>query len=1739
MVLDAHDDNPRSGPFLDSGEIGAELAEIERLCDVGALLQAAERAQPLGPVESWPTLDGQLLGARLARHLGAEGRAVRLEVRSFRQNTSHAAARAAYVRLVLSDRGPVEALALLPPGGEDLELLTLRAQALAVLRDFERSEAELARARDEDKSHPLWVAAQMTFFVRLFRWADARRLAERIAESTSLHRLLAQMAADIFARGGDLARASAILERLPPESSTVLAQLAVVYHEQRRYHDEQRTLELFIRAMPWASAAAKARLLPLFARCAYARGDRRAALAYAEQADGEGARTFCRRLKDAPPAARRVELDVPFVQQSRTTCVPAVLASLTAYFAVPADHDGIAREICYSGTPNPRSRAWAERNGFTVREFSADWETARTLIDRRIPFVIFLQFAAAGHVQLVVGYDETTRTVVVQDPSSPLRLEVDADGLFSESRGRHAMLMVPASRRLETDGLELHDEAAYDEFFAFESALEAHDRDRAAGLLEALKATRPEHIVTLRAQRSLAVHDANRIELLEITEVLVRRFPDDAFHRLSHLGAMKNRVRAADIREAAEREASSPRAEPQFVIFACAELAVDAREHSRVSRYLRRLGRKCWDQPGFMHLAAQVEWRMGSRERALERFRWAACLDDTNDGAASNYFATAAASGKAEEGLAVLHWRREALGHLSGCPTVALAAALESLDRPHEALGLIREALAARPNDGDLLAHGAGLASQIGDVALARDWLERAARQVPRIRWLRLKARIDESAGDCSASLASWQEATRLAPDDEEAHHGIARHRAREGGIEAAIAYMAEITHRYPENHALAKIEMELCRMGGADRGEAKLREVLERGTADAAWLRTLAFLRLEEGGSDCERLVLQAGEIDPHAPDQARLWSAFELQRGSQFQATERLARAAKRDPDHAALLSDYFNSIPSHKQRAEALQDFAPSLAHAMSGQGCRAWYELARGELSDAQIEATLASWRTGGTRAVAWLLSIDHLLAQDRLDVAEALAREALDRFPLHAEVHARFGLVLERKGDLDGAMRSYRRGLSLSPAHAFIAAKLLSAARKARAVESVVPDFLRALELAPFSLDLRLVVSDVHRERGDAATAIETLRRVVSIEPRHEGAWQGIARPDPSWPVERALELLRVELQSRPWNHIAALVAARALAAIEQTEEAIAVARRALQRSPRAVELCDFLAGLLTQCGRADEALATCSPSAFGSDVPYPLRARKVWIDRQRGLLDQAIDEMNALVARWPGYVWGLMQLAEWSGEKGHRVRQLEVGRRLVRLVSESERALAWLAQLEVDGGDRPAGKKLLERARRIQADSIPVTLQLLWLHIDDGESEAASGLLQSLAHQEMPEAYLARLRVALLTKDVGAAEGHFTKLCQSASEPVLAEARRRMADAGEAKRAQRVLEKAVPSPDARPEVGAVFVYALLASEKRSLRKMWRLDPVAPSTTGAVQAAFASWIERKQRWRVRKAVFVHWSWLRRGTGCWGIAGGALTQIGDHGLATLWGLSWRRFTDARPWVLRSVAISMRARRLERLAIPLEQYAAELSPPDATTGRHRLWAAFEEAARGRLELARKYERELRASDPRQQLPEIIRKLTAVILTGAELPRAEAYARARAELARMFPSRRRLNLLSQVDRAYALTARALARQAGTPAAWLWANTYRLLFTVPLVGLAVLAFVDASRAAIAAIALLLGAAAVRAAVRHGRAFRWAFGIYGVLSLVLLAMMRTETLPLAPVVGAALYFLFTSLQKKR
>jgi tetratricopeptide (TPR) repeat protein len=798
----------------------ADERRIRVLYEAGLCLQAYHLARQYHPLHAWRGTSAMILAGRLAMNLGSPRLGYALHLRAARTDGRRPEARYWAARALLDRQGAAAAWAWMRPRGETgdaalearADWLGLKATIAARFRDFESAEALLHRAFGLAPGRPgTWVERAIVLEGQ-DRFAEALEAAREGLRLRPRYRRGVQVVAHLLLVLGrdDEARELLFQSATLIESGAVAGQLAALLAEQGRLREALEWLDRFEALSPLLDRAGRGWLAAKRSDALYGLGDLHGARRQAVLAANPFHAAVARRLAARALDTRRVLLPVPFVKQHHRTCTPATLASLSAFWGRPLDQSAVARAICYDGTPQHRARTWAQQNGWVVREFRVTWASARTLLDRGIPFALSTAGAMGGHEQAVVGYDAHRGTLYARDPGQPFLVEVLAEPLLEEQKwnGPSGLVFLPPEHAERLAGLELPDGDAYDLLQALQLALLAHRRYEAGAIERRMARVFSENVLALRARELLAAYDSDPARLLQSIEDSLGRFPDAPSLLFWRLSLLQNLAPPAEyvriLGEACERH---PR-DVALLSRLAHTLSADARERARARRLLRTLARVAHRPTQALDLLshASILETEGRRDEALELGRFAACFEDMNEGYARTYFRAARSRGRPDEALAHLRRRFDVHGREASGPGQTLFWALESLGRRSEAFLVLERALSLRPCDPELMLFAAEAYAARRRLDRAHELLAAARGRARHATWLRTAAAVAAGRGDRAEALRSWREVLAVEPWAVDGHRAVAGILAETEGSATAVAHLRAAFARFPRHHLLFKL---------------------------------------------------------------------------------------------------------------------------------------------------------------------------------------------------------------------------------------------------------------------------------------------------------------------------------------------------------------------------------------------------------------------------------------------------------------------------------------------------------------------------------------------------------------------------------------------------------------------------------------------------------------------------------------------------------------------------------------------------------------------------------------------------------------------------------------------------------------------------------------------------------------------------------------------------------------------
>jgi len=168
----------------------------------------------------------------------------------------------------------------------------------------------------------------------------------------------------------------------------------------------------------------------------------------------------------------------------------------------------------------------------------------------------------------------------------------------------------------------------------------------------------------------------------------------------------------------------------------------------------------------------------------------------------------------------------------------------------------------------------------------------------------------------------------------------------------------------------------------------------------------------------------------------------------------------------------------------------------------------------------------------------------------------------------ASLEMQLGIVLQKMGDLDGALDAMRNAVRLRPdlavCHRNLAAILVSAGRIEEARESL----RRAIAAMPHEASVALMLAAISIQAGDTQAALDGLQRAVLAMPTAAAAWREIGHHYAEmWRYEESERALGLASALDPGHPETESLRAMMRQELGDTNGALEALRLALQRSP--------------------------------------------------------------------------------------------------------------------------------------------------------------------------------------------------------------------------------------------------------------------------------------------------------------------------------------------------------------------------------------------------------------------------------------------------------------------------------------------------------------------------------------------------------------------------------------------
>ena len=269
---------------------------------------------------------------------------------------------------------------------------------------------------------------------------------------------------------------------------------------------------------------------------------------------------------------------------------------------------------------------------------------------------------------------------------------------------------------------------------------------------------------------------------------------------------------------------------------------------------------------------------------------------------------------------------------------------------------------------------------------------------------------------------------------------------------------------------------------------------------------------------------------------------------------------------------------------------------------------------------------------------------------RLDEAQSLYRQVLERDPNHADALGLLGTAMFQSGRADEAIELLRRAITLNPNSALHHSNLGMALASQKQYPLAIEALERALSLRPDFPEALNNLGNALNESGSPREAVGPYQRAIALRPDFAQAHDNLGHA--------LLALGRVDEAIRSYGRAIELMPSLAKARLHlgnahyqkgETQEAMAVYRVLLENWPDYPEAHNAMGHLLKEAGRTDEAIAKFREALrLKSNSPEALHNLGVML-QDIGQVDEAIALQRQAIAARPDFAdahfalsWGLL-----------------------------------------------------------------------------------------------------------------------------------------------------------------------------------------------------------------------------------------------------------------------------------------------------------------------------------------------------------------------------------------------------------------------------------------------------------------------------------------------------------------
>lgn len=1024
----------------------------------------------------------------------------------------------------------------------------------------------------------------------------------------------------------------------------------------------------------------------------------------------------------------RKVLDVPFIRQEHMTCAPTTMAALCKYWGGEFDSNEIADKICFDGTPETKERQWLREHNYVYKEFELDAELAYALIDNDIPFALVTTDGFSAHMQAVIGYNRQIGTIYIMDPSNSVMHEMlTKETIEHESfNGARCLAFVPKIKSTLLTQFSFPSSELFLIWDEYSQAEERNDYVAAKAALDKLTTTNPNHRITLRVTRSLAVWNNDTKRILELNNKLLEQFPEQSLLLESKYACYRDLgKREEGIALLNEYLSNNINLDLLGTLF---NEVYDNNDHNVIKAKAVRKLKTYGGYSAYSHWSiANYYWIQQSFEQATEHYLYAYCLDETNSKYVESYFKASRYLNRENEALDFLKNRFQKYKVRSHLPAITLHQAYDLLGKEHLGIEYLFKALTLHPSNMDLLSYLSKVLIDNGLIDQFENLEIQLKSHLDVNELAELVARKNEKVGNFEAALEYYHHVFYQKPFIQNYANSCFRLLNKRGDINQIDAILEDLYKKYEGNTQV----LDYIADWHSDPifREKVLIAFIKVRPDYGAIRRQLIEVRIKLGNfkqalataiETCDTIVGEHINTSYLAKCYMKL--------GEFNQAISIAKEVLLKSIDNDLAFNVLMDASQTQEDKKTSLRFVSDEIQkQVIFGESAwNFWFEakstLPKNELKvfiDYLLINHQHSWYT-------YSLAANFYKQYDDLEQALNFLQLGVQKFPLTPRFFSDLGQIYELLGDIPESIDAYKKALNLNPAWADVTRRLCELYEKHESFDAATDTIKNGIKYNPDDGVLYGYLADLLVKQGKDNEAVKALKGAVKNSTDYRWAWNQLINlcnslDQQKTPLQVALELSKqAPYQPHVWRDLAFVT--------DEHDEKLSLFEKSISCDQLYVPVYQDKAQYFANIGEFKQALAVLDNTPWGEKLPNQLIIQKVDLLIDIGQKNLAIEHLKSILFNSHGYAHLWKKLFNLLTEQGDKEAFIECCYKSVEKNKHDPDVLCYAAENLLGYGndkDKQVAKSYLKKAFTLSPNEQYVVLTYIDCLIEEKEYEEA------------------------------------------------------------------------------------------------------------------------------------------------------------------------------------------------------------------------------------------------------------------------------------------------------------------------------------------------------------------------------------------------------------------------------